>query len=232
MTPFDRDGFELLPGVFTTEELASAAAAWERVLAAHAGERAVLAGASGPAYGARNLLRLWPESVELLQKEPLRSRLLELLGPDAGAVRGLYFDKPPGHSWALPWHKDVCIAVKEHRPSDVFVRPTVKAGVPHVEAPTELLDRMVTVRIHLDPMTPDNGPLRVAPGSHIGPDGDPVTLHCASGDVLLMRPLLTHASGHSRADTPLHRRIVHLECSPSPALPDGYAFHDYARLRS
>ena len=226
----ERDGYEFLPGVFTAAELADAADEWTRILAVHAGERAVLAGSAGPAYGARNLLRLWPASVALLRKEPLRSRLLALLGPDAGAVRGLYFDKPPGHSWALPWHKDVCIAVKAHGPPGTFTKPTVKAGVPHVEAPTELLDRMVTVRIHLDPMTPDNGPLRVVPGSHRGRDGEPVTLLCAAGDVLLMRPLLTHASGHSRPDTPLHRRIVHLECSPSPDLPDGYAFHDYIRL--
>lgn len=230
MTDMERDGYELLPGVFSPDELASALAAWERVLADQANEASVLAGRSGPAYGARNLLRLWPESVELLRAEPLHSRLLSLLGPTAGAVRGLYFDKPPGHSWALPWHKDVSVAVKAHGPSGVFSKPTVKAGVPHVEGPDELLQTMLTVRIHLDPMTPDNGPLRVIPGSHRGDDREPVTLHCNAGDVLLMRPLLTHASGHSRDDTPLHRRIVHLECAASPNLPDGYDWHDFVPL--
>jgi len=46
----------------------------------------------------------------------------------------VYFDKPPGHSWALPWHKDYSLAVREHGRAGVFTKPTVKAGVPHVVA--------------------------------------------------------------------------------------------------
>ena len=79
----------------------------------------------------------------------------------------LYFDKPPGESWALPWHKDLAIAVRDNRlPSDHFARPTTKYGVPHVEAPAWLLERMLTARLHLDEVTDENGPLRVLPGSH------------------------------------------------------------------
>jgi ectoine hydroxylase-related dioxygenase (phytanoyl-CoA dioxygenase family) len=151
-------------------------------------------------------------------------------------VRALFFDKPPGHSWALPWHKDYSVAVVAHRTFGVFTKPTRKAGVPHVEAPEELLERMVTARIHLDDMTDDNGPLRIIPGSHTSlreTDDDPrepMTVHCRAGDVLLMRPLLTHASGHCSPTTTRHRRIVHLECAPSPTLPDGYEWHDFVPL--
>ena len=80
-------------------------------------------------------------------------------------VRILFFDKPPGHSWALPWHKDYTIAVKRHGVEGTFTKPTTKAGVPHVIAPFEILDRMLTVRFHLDDMNEDNGPLRVLLGS-------------------------------------------------------------------
>ena len=65
---------------------------------------------------------------------------------------------------------------------------------------------MLTARVHLDDVTDENGPLRVIPGSHRygttmdGRAAQPVTLHCRAGDVLLMRPLLTHASGHADAD--------------------------------
>jgi hypothetical protein len=193
-----------------------------------------LTGAGGVS-GARNLLRMWPQVVELARQPALASPLLELLGPSGGVVRGLYFDKPPGYGWALPWHKDVNVAVRAHGVMGRFAKPTTKAGVPHVEAPAELLGRMVTVRIHLDDVTDENGPLRVIPGSHHDDGGQrasrpPVAIGCRAGDVLLMRPLLTHASGHCDPATTRHRRIVHLECAPSPELPDGYEWHDFVGL--
>lgn len=224
----ERDGYVLRPGVLTPTEVADAREACAQALAA--ASASVLAN-NGPAYGARNLLSFWPEALALVS-DTLRRELLHLLGPTAGVVRGLYFDKPPGHSWALPWHRDLTIAVQAHREGSTFRKPTVKAGVPHVEAPLELLSSMLTIRIHLDAMTPANGPLRVAPGSHAAglPGGvSPVELHCDAGDVLLMRPLLLHASGHSQADAG-HRRIVHFECAPTPLLPDGYAWHTFRPL--
>ena len=45
----------------------------------------------------------------------LASALQTALGPGLGLVRVLYFDKPPGQSWALPWHKDLTIAVRANR---------------------------------------------------------------------------------------------------------------------
>ncbi len=230
------DGFTFLRGVFASKTVAAALAEWETITHRHATDEAVLTGESGPAYGARNLLDLWPGVVDLLRVEPLLGALLDVLGANAGVVRVLYFDKPPGHSWALPWHKDYSIAVRANGPTTLFTKPTTKAGVPHVIAPQVVLDQMVTVRIHLDDMTPDNGPLRVIPGSHRfysqtnDEPRDPVTLECRAGDVLLMRPLVTHASGHSKIDAGLHRRIVHLECAADAVLPDGYEWKWYSRV--
>jgi ectoine hydroxylase-related dioxygenase (phytanoyl-CoA dioxygenase family) len=124
-------------------------------------------------------------------------------------------------------------------PSGHFCKPTTKAGVPHVEAPRWLLDRMLTARIHLDDITDENGPLRIVPGSHrSGKEpldvaaGDPRVrpILVSAGDVLLMRPLVVHASGNSRDGTWRHRRIVHLEFAADERLPDGYDWFDYRRL--
>jgi ectoine hydroxylase-related dioxygenase (phytanoyl-CoA dioxygenase family) len=174
--------------------------------------------------------------MELARARPIAEAAVGLLGPGCGVVRGLFFDKPPGQSWALPWHKDLAIAVRRNDlPTTVFTRPRIKAGVPHVEAPEDILEAMLTVRIHLDDVADDNGPLLVLPGSHrtgkrlATPAGDTGIrpIHVAAGDVLVMHRLLTHSSGYAREDTRRHRRIVHLEFAATATLPDGYEWHDY-----
>jgi len=100
---------------------------------------------------------------------------------------------------------------------------SIKEGVPHVQPPIEILETMVTVRLHLDDCDESNGPLRVIPGSHRTGRRDAadivksranqkeVICSMQAGDALLMRPLLLHAS--SEASAPAHRRVVHLEYS-------------------
>lgn len=230
------DGYVLLPGVFDAAAVRDLLAACGDVLARHADDPAILSDATRAVSGARDLFRLWPAAVELARAPQLRDFLLAELGPGAGVVRGLFFDKPPGHGWALPWHKDYTVAVTAHGPLGRFRKPTTKAGIPHLEAPTELLSRMLTARVHLDDMTDENGPLRVLPGSHRfdRTDADEarpaVNIHCHAGDVLLMRPLLTHASGHADPATTRHRRIVHLECAPVGFPGDGYEWHTFVPL--
>jgi len=124
----EREGFALLPNAFSEEEIGSAIVEWKAVLSQHANEEAILASEDGPPYGARNLLQLWPRVMELARQPKLLNPLREVLGRQAGVVRALFFDKPPGHSWALPWHKDYNIAVKEHGPTGIFTKPTKKLG--------------------------------------------------------------------------------------------------------
>lgn len=230
------DGYAILPGVLTAGAVSRTIAEWDAVCRRYAAEPSFLAGPDGCVTGARNLLRMWPAVLELARQPGLLESLIEVLGPSAGVVRGLFFDKPPGRGWALPWHKDYNIAVRRHGRTGRFTKPTTKAGVPHVEAPVEVLSRMVTARIHLDDMVDDNGPLRVIRGSHRADRSGgeeirpPVAIHCRASDAVLMRPLLTHASGHSDPATTRHRRTIHLECAPSADLPDGYKWHDFVRL--
>jgi ectoine hydroxylase-related dioxygenase (phytanoyl-CoA dioxygenase family) len=128
------------------------------------------------------------------------------------------------------------IAVQDHSlPSDTFRNRTVKGKVPHVEAPDEILQQMLTLRIHLDAATEDNGPLQVLPGTHVGrnvtpPFRAPATILASAGDVLAMRPLLSHSSGSSKSDS-AHRRIVHLEFAALSVLPDGYQWHEFIPAR-
>lgn len=226
------DGYAVLPGVFTADEVETIARELAQALEGSA--EASLRSQDGTVYAARNVLQVWPPAREIWRREPLPAILSAILGPDFGLVRGLFFDKPPGQTWGLPWHKDLTIAVRNNRlPSSHFCKPTRKAGVPHVEAPLEVLQGMLTARLHLDDMTSDNGPLRVIPGSHrLGKtcsDGSTAALPILGrrGDVLLIRPLVEHCSGRSREGTTLHRRVLHLEFAASAVLPDGYAWHDF-----
>jgi hypothetical protein len=75
----------------------------------------------------------------------------------------------------------------------------------------------------------------VLPGSHragrLGPDditawrerGSPVECLVPRGGLLVMRPLLLHAS--SPASAPAHRRVLHLEYA-AESLPDGLEWHE------
>jgi hypothetical protein len=228
----EREGLTVLPAVLAPAQVESILA--ELTQALSAAEDAVMRHEGGGVYAARNLLALCPAVASVWRQPPLPETLAAILGPAFGLVRTLFFDKPPERSWALPWHKDLTIAVRDHRlPSSRFVKPTRKAGVPHVEAPREVLDAMLTARIHLDDVTEENGPLKVVPGSHhsgkplILGETPPWSILVRRGDVLLMRPLVAHCSGNSHPDCQRHRRVLHLEFAASPQLAEGYAWHDF-----
>lgn len=133
----------------------------------------------------------------------------------------------------MPWHQDLTIAVAERGEVKGFVGWSMKEGAHHVQAPAEILEQMLTMRINLDECGPDNGPLRVLARTHRDGWLDstainqfkktiPETLCIGrSGSVLFMRPLLLHAS--SRANKPGHRRVVHVDFAGSD-LPGGLRF--------
>lgn len=225
-------GFALVQNVYTAAECAEIAQQLAAALAACSLEGSALRRAGGALYGARNLLSLYPRSRVLWQQPRLVELLTATLGPRFGLVRGLFFDKPPDAGWSLTWHQDLTIAVQNHNlPTTHFRNPTTKGGVAHVEAPDELLHQMLTLRIHLDAATPDNGPLQVLPGTHRSrhapPLAEAVTVLAAAGDVLAMRPLLSHASVAPAPGNTAHRRILHLEFAAQVQLPDGYRWHEF-----
>jgi len=226
------DGYVIVFAVYAAEECRNFATQIPAALEACEDEASSLRRANGTIYGARNLLDLFPLACELWRRPPIVELLSSVLGPTFGLVRGLFFDKPPASSWSLPWHRDLTIAVREHVPlTTQFRNPTVKAGLPHVEAPDDLLRQMLTLRIHLDDATAENGPLEVVPGSHHSRDTnssrEPATILARAGDVLAMRPLLLHSSGESQAGTALHRRVVHLEFAASSVLPDDLRWRQF-----
>lgn len=194
---------------------------------------AVALGNDSVRAGIRNLLNRCPAVAEFAACESVAELVNPILDGKAFIVRGILFDKTPDANWRVAWHQDLTIAVRERREVPGFGPWSVKDGVPHTHAPVSLLERMLTLRLHLDDCDESNGALRVIPGSHRQGKLDasaidawknrgPVhTSTAQAGDALLMRPLLLHAS--SPADSPRHRRVIHLEFA-ADELPDGLAW--------
>ena len=180
--------------------------------------------------GIRNLLELVPSVKRLAQSPEIRSLVEPILGDGARVVRGIFFDKNPTTNWKVPWHQDLSIAVKNRLDLPDYHPWSVKEGIPHVQPHTAILEQMLTVRIHLDRTDESNGALKVIPGSHrqgklsnLEIDrwkqvSTGISCNCEAGGILLMRPLLLHAS--SIAIVPSHRRVIHLEYT-SCQLPGG-----------
>ena len=185
---------------------------------------------SGEVYGARNIFDQ-PLIAELARHESLLALVRPLIGDEVRPVRGIFFDKTPGANWPVAWHQDLTLAVAERHAVAGWTNWSVKAGVPHVQPPVDVLERMVTLRLQLDDCGEENGPLRVLPGTHrmgrIGAEriaalrAEIAEAVCVapSGSALVFKPLLLHASSPAKA--PAHRRVLHIEYAPEDLLPAG-----------
>lgn len=181
-------------------------------------------------FAERNILYTHPTVRALASSPQCLSLAQEILGPAARAVKATLFDKTPEGNWKVPPHQDVTITVQERIETPGYSPWTLKAGVYNVQPPVEVLERMVAFRIHLDDCGPDNGALKIWPGSHfhgrLRDDGisdwigshSSVVCPVSSGGLMVMRPLLIHAS--SKATVPTHRRVIQIEYAADD-LPGG-----------
>lgn len=221
------NGFQILPDILDTDQASELVGEFTKF----SGEGAA---------GIRGFLQRSPVIRDLANSPELLALAKRLLPGPASPVRAILFDKTPETNWKVPWHQDLAVALAEKRNVDGFGPWSVKDGFPHAHAPVWLLERMITLRLHLDDCPADNGALRVLPGSHLHgklsaaeiiewrqrvPE---VVCEVPVGGILLMRPLLLHAS--SASTRPGHRRVVHLEYA-CDELPGGLNWAERAESR-
>jgi len=202
------DGYAIVPRVVTAEQIRRLLLDLEQSTSQRA--RA----------GVRHLLRN-PVVAELAADLRLLGIAQSVLGGDAFPFKATLFDKSSEANWLITWHQDTALPLREKIEIPGWGAWSTKEGIVYAHAPASALEKVVALRLHLDASTEENGPLRVIPNSHchgvlsdrqvesIVGQKEHVTCLVEQGGVIVMRPLLIHASSKSQSDKP--RRVLHIE---------------------
>lgn len=217
---FESNGFAVIRNVVTDEQISDLTAFIETFRKENQ---------SALAAGFRNLLK--QEKIkDFAYCKIVREIVTAFLGDDATPVRSIFFDKTPASNWYVTWHQDLSIAVEKQIETPGYGPWSSKEGTLHVQPPAEILERIISLRIHLDACPSENGAIKFIPGSHKLGRIDPLDIsnivdenqayicEAERGDIIIMRPLILHSS--SKSTMPDHRRVLHLEFS-SAKLPNG-----------
>ncbi len=218
---FHEQGYALFKGVFSPDEIAAAKAATDRVK-----QRGYDVGKSfrqgnlcywlhdDKNVGTNVIGMQWPSYLEpALESMRIDPRMLQILRPLIGEnarqiINQLHW-KTPGSTFSVNYHRDR----ENRRPAEAF---------------RNLAASYIQTGTCIDPMTEENGPLLVIPGSHIDPipfqrdvpanfgsgdvsddilrtvgysKDDLVPIHAEAGDVALWHVDVIHGSGPNRTAT-------------------------------
>ncbi|WP_438863643.1 phytanoyl-CoA dioxygenase family protein [Neptunicella sp.] len=185
------------------------------------------------AGGIRNVEKKFASIRDIALSDTLIIQTKKYLSGTVGLVRAILFNKTLENNWLVTWHQDRTVAVSEKFEKHEWGPWSIKDQVHHVQPPVDVLNQMVTFRIHLDDTSLKNGCLKVLPKSHQLGILDPGTIQtyaqnheavvcdAPAGSALAMRPHILHSS--SKAVDPSQRRVLHLEYS-SFTLPAGVSW--------
>lgn len=209
------DGYAILPQVLTSEEIDQLLSDLER------------SSAQRSRAGVRHLMTI-PAVTKLANDHRMLGIAQAVLGNNALPFKATLFDKSPEANWLITWHQDTALPLCEKQEILGWGPWSTKEGVVYAHAPSSALERVVALRLHFDDSNLDNGPLRVIPGSHcegvlsdeqvekIVDKGESVTCLVEQSGVIVMRPLIIHASSKSQSDRP--RRVLHIEYATRDAV--------------
>lgn len=176
----------------------------------------------GKSYAIRQLINKQPEILEVLFKEKdFKELYAKLCGKGYFLTKAIYFNKPAMSNWFVGYHQDLSISAKEKQTQKDYVQWTYKEKQWGVIPSEDILKNTITLRVHLDDTNETNGALQVIPKSHLKGIiridehfkkeelGEEVLCKVEKGAVMLMKPLLLHASQRSMSTS--DRSVIHLE---------------------
>ena len=168
-----------------------------------------------------NLINSIPFINSLVHSKQLTSLVGQVLGDNSFPINAFVIDKTQDNNWGLDWHQDLKIAVKNKIETPGCGNWTIEIGIPHTIPPKEVLEKRLSVRIHLDDCFINNGAILVAPKSHkngilqnkseIEKIVSDETLYCEveKGGVMFMTSLLLHKSPYSKTNK--KRRVLQID---------------------
>jgi ectoine hydroxylase-related dioxygenase (phytanoyl-CoA dioxygenase family) len=223
MKEFNEKGYAIVEDIFSSEGVRGLIDEISRVEASGPAFRK-----SGDLFAIRQFLKEVPGVRPLIFTAKFKSLINDYFGHDYFVVKSIYFDKPATSNWFVGWHQDLTISVDKKMDLPGFGPWTVKQDQFSVQPPVNVLERVVTIRIHLDDTDEDNGALKVVPGSHCNgvyrtgdanwKREDASICRVGKGGVMIMRPLLVHSS--NRTTNNKQRRVIHIEFC-NGVLPEG-----------
>ena len=219
----ESNGFSIIDNVFTEEQIKILS---DKIDAADSSKATFRRTAN--LFAIRQFLKEVPATIPLIFTDKLKNIIHHLFGKNYFVVKSIYFDKPPGSNWFVAYHQDLTISVTAKANIEGYGPWTVKQDQYSVQPPLEILHNAFTIRIHLDTTDENNGALKVIDASHnagichvkdmeLIKDKE-VLCKVGRGGIMIIKPLLLHASGRSTNDN--KRRVIHIEfncCSlPGP----------------
>lgn len=216
------NGFTIMEDVYSKDEIFSILSL---IAQADAGKETFRKSAG--LFAIRQFLKEVPAAKAIIFNHKLQGIIKDLFGAEYFVVKSIYFDKPEESNWFVAWHQDLTISVDKKVDLPGYGPWTVKQNQFAVQPPLNILEDNFTIRVHLDDADEGNGALKVLPGSHLKGIYRPETIDrnmetettCTvnAGGIMVMRPLLLHASNRTTNNKP--RKVIHIEFTKAK-LPD------------
>jgi ectoine hydroxylase-related dioxygenase (phytanoyl-CoA dioxygenase family) len=208
------NGFAVLDRMYSDSEITAMISCIEKASAEKG-----LAQSSSNLFAIRQVIRKIPELKPLLFTKKLHELLQSVFDESYFLTKAIYFDKPSESNWFVAYHQDLSISVDRKFDVSNYKNWTFKKGQFGVQPPLDILENIVTIRVHLDKTEKENGALKVIPTSHKKGIYRPETINwdtetehiceVEKGGVMLMKLLTLHAS--ERTTNHKQRRVLHLE---------------------
>ncbi len=221
-------GYSITPPIYTSVELDAISQQLALNLNSTPTDHSIL--------NCRAILNKVPTLYSFIFKPELLNFIKTIIGKQYFIVKSIYFDKPKSYNWVVPFHQDITLSILKKENQKGYHHWIKKEDAWSVQAPVEVLNTIYTLRIHLDDTTPDTGALKVWPHTHLlgimrkeklaANFQHEVVCEVQKGAVMLMRPLLWHASGKSDGG---QRRVLHIEIS-NYQLPNPLRWAEYKNL--
>ncbi len=210
-TEFENKGFAVVPEVYNSSEISQL----RNILDAYCSKL----DQNKPVHAIRRAIKRIPELGPLLWNKNMKALISEMGGTDFFLTKSIYFDKPKESNWFVSYHQDLSISVEEKHQLENYGNWTKKDDQFGVQPPLEVLENIITLRLHLDDTDENNGALKLIPSSHklgvkriheVSTESE-VLCKVPRGAIMLMKPLTFHASSRSKVQK--RRRVLHLEFS-------------------